>query len=203
MKLSVTVLAKACFRFSLLALLAAGLFTSAQAQNLVTNGDFSNYTDGWSGGGAFGGTYANAGNNGTIGALFGSSGAVAFISQTLTTTDFSTSTYTLSFDFGSSPSWPDNEFVVTWDGQTLFDQSGTSTNGYTTMTFDNLTASTAATVLSFGGRDNPAYLALDNVSVTASAISEVSNIPEPSTYASIFGVLALGAASFRRRTVRA
>jgi len=40
MKTSITSLAKACFRFSSLALVVGGLFTSAQAQNLITNGSF-------------------------------------------------------------------------------------------------------------------------------------------------------------------
>jgi hypothetical protein len=90
-------------------------------------------------------------------------------------------------------------YVDAFDGATsLTGGTGLTTNSQTTTqtleTF-NFTATSSSTTLMFtdiSGDTNLADLALDNVAVTAA-------IPEPSTYAAMLGVAALGLAMVRRR----
>jgi hypothetical protein len=74
--------------------------------------------------------------------------------------------------------------VILGSAVTTFDSGGT----YTEFSFD-LTA-TAAGTLAFNFRDDPAYLAFDNVSLTPA--------PEPVTL-SLFGAGLVGAIAVRRR----
>ena len=58
-----------------------------------------------------------------------------------------------------------NEFSVSWNGTTLFDQVNIGAIGWTNMQFV-VKAAGPSTVLQFGGRNDPAYLGLDDVTVT-------------------------------------
>jgi len=67
-----------------------------------------------------------------------------------------------SVSSGNTP----NEFSVSWNGNTLFDQSNISpTSGWTNLQFI-VTATSSSTVLQIGERDDPWYLGLDDVSLT-------------------------------------
>ena len=190
-------------KFSLalsLAAMAASLSfaTHASAQNLVTNGDFeTGDLTAWTESPGSGDTSVTTPFDGFTpfgndAAYFGAVGFVDYISQTLATT--AGQTYDLNFEFGSDGATP-NEFIVTWDGTTLSDQVNIpATGGFVDVDFTGLVASTNSTTLSFGGRNDPAYLALDNVSVTA--------VPEPATVALFLGAGSLGFVALRRRKAR-
>jgi hypothetical protein len=57
-----------------------------------------------------------------------------------------------------------NEFSVSWNGQTLYDQPNLAAFAWSNMQFV-VTATTANTVLKIGGRDDDVFLGLDDVSV--------------------------------------
>jgi hypothetical protein len=201
MKTGLSALVKVAFRLSSLTL-AVGVFPpSASAQELVTNGTFATNINGWqidSGSTGISSNYALA--------FFDTRGITNFLSQSLTTTDFATTTYRLSFDIiytvGDTPS----EFIVKWGGQTIYDQSNPSgpsaIPGIETITFDNLTAASASTLLTLGGFGTAEAIGFDNVSVTATG-NAPSAVPEPATYSTLFGAAVLGFAACRRRQTRA
>jgi hypothetical protein len=57
-----------------------------------------------------------------------------------------------------------NEFSVSWNGATLFDQKNVNTTVWTNLQF--LAGATAAnTVLQFGFRNDPSYFGLDDIAV--------------------------------------
>lgn len=104
--------------------------------------------------------------------------------------------YTLSFDL-MSDGQSTNQFVVTWDGQELFN-SFNIVQGTQTLTFDDLIGGAeATTALVFAGRSDPSFLALDNVSVVA------GTIPEPGAYGTVAAAASLVGAAFIRRKRRA
>ncbi len=232
MKLSISSLAKACFRFSSLALVVGGLFTSAQAStNLITNGDFESTTAAP----AINGTFGNASTFTNI--LAGAS----FIDNWTYSTTEGPAAY-IRDDFGNHFiqmgannqaggvlsqifDAPDNQtFDVSFDitpigsgGSTLkvsVSDSGNVELGSINVSLASggiqnfsFTTGSNATGLRFTVKDTTPFtttgndndLGIDNISVTQST----SAIPETSTYAAIFGLLALGAATFRRRQSRA
>jgi hypothetical protein len=59
-----------------------------------------------------------------------------------------------------------NEFLITWNGATLFDQTNMGAFGWTNLQF-MVTATGNATPLEFGFRDDPAALGLDDISLQA------------------------------------
>jgi hypothetical protein len=142
-------------------------------QALVQNGGFE--TGDWTGW-----TFSNDGYSSVVasetgisphsGNYFEALGAElspGYLSQTLQTT--ANHSYLLSLWLnsptvrgGNTP----NEFSVSWNGNTLFDQSNISPiSGWTNLQFI-VTATSNSTVLQFGERDDPWYLGLDEVSVT-------------------------------------
>jgi hypothetical protein len=165
---------------------------AGHAQNLVVNGDFqTGDMTGWNGTGAniaynFLGVFNDS-------ADFYHPLSLAYIDQVLTTTPGAT--YNLSFDLSSDGQTP-NEFQVRWGGTMIWDQTNIPRTGGADQTFfpvtlNGLTASTVATDLVFGGRNDPGGLVLDNVSVSA--------VPEPATYAALLGTAALCFVGLRRR----
>ena len=58
-----------------------------------------------------------------------------------------------------------NEFIVTWSGATIFDQSNIGKNGWTNLQFV-VSATTSGTILGIGVQDDNYYLGLDDVSLT-------------------------------------
>jgi hypothetical protein len=102
-------------------------------------------------------------HSGSFGARLGPIGALGFISQTLPTVPGQN--YLISFWLFSAGTVP-NEFRVVWDGETIFDKTNLSNIGWTNVYFI-ATAAAGSTVLQFGFRDDPNYLGLDDISVSA------------------------------------
>ena len=147
-------------------------FTLLVGQSLVQNGgfeagSFSSWT--LSGNTAF--TSVTSGNSrfvhlGTYGAALGPSGSLGYLSQTLPT--FAGQNYLLSLwldnpnnSYGATP----NQFLVQWNGTTIFSQTNMPFTTWTNMQFI-VTAAGSSTVLQFGFRHDPYYLGLDDISVT-------------------------------------
>jgi hypothetical protein len=194
-----TVLALLFLAATLPVLSHAGVFSCSSVQaNLVANcgfetGDFT----GWTTGGNFEDTgvsnsfYVYAPNSGTYFAYLGPVGSDGTLSQILAT--IPGVSYTVSWYLGSDGGTP-NDFNATWDGTTIFSQSnlpGTD-GGYNLYTFNEV-ASGNSTNLTFGFRNDPGYLALDDVSV-----SNGGSTPEPGALALMAAGL-LGLAFLRKR----
>ncbi len=152
------------------------------APNLVNNGSFEtgDYT-GWTTGGNFeftqvvtGPFYVYAGaQDGNWYSTQGPVGSDGTLSQTLATT--SGAHYTFSFwlnAVGDDPS----DFSASWDGTSLFSQTDPNTGGNWTLESFTVTG-TGSDTIQFSFRDDPAYTALDNVSVT----QQTGTTPEPSS----------------------
>ena len=73
----------------------------------------------------------------------------------------------LSFWLDSPDGKTPNEFLVSWNGNTLLDRTNLPATGWTNIQFV-VTATGTSTVLQFGFRDDPSYLGLDDISVVAS-----------------------------------
>jgi hypothetical protein len=107
----------------------------------------------------------------THAAFLGESGALAYLSQTLTTV--SGQPYLLSFwlvNPGKAAainreSLTPNEFTASWNGNTLFNQTDMGVFSYTNLQFI-VWATGASTTLEFGARNDNDYFGLDDVSVT-------------------------------------
>ena len=136
---------------------------------LILNGDFEtgNFTN-WTSSGNFSycgvSTSSNYVYSGQYGAKLGPSGSLGYLSQTLATTPGTS--YLLSFWLDSPDGKIPNEFLVSWNGNTLLDQTNLPAIGWTNIQFV-VTATTASTVLQFGFQDDPSYLGLDDISVVA------------------------------------
>jgi hypothetical protein len=115
--------------------------------------------------------YAYFVHSGLYGAYLGQYGSLGSLSQTLPTV--SKQAYLLScwlsslpnFDGTNNPTMP-NEFRVKWNGKTYFDQTNMSYFGWTNLKY-LVEATGSATVLEFFFRDDPAALALDDVTLQA------------------------------------
>jgi len=126
-------------------------------------------------------------HSGNYAAELGNAGGDAFLSQNLATT--AGTTYELTFwlavqNYGT----PLNDFSVTWNGKQIFSETNITSQGYTEYEFTGLAATGNSTALTFGFRDDPSYLVLDDVSVV-----DPPSTPEPGTLG-LFGaplVLAL------------
>lgn len=99
---------------------------------------------------------------GIYGAELGPNGSPGFLSQTLSTTPGAS--YLLSFWLDSPDGGNPNEFRVSWNGTTLFDQTNIAAIGWTNIQL-LVTATATNTVLQFGFRDDVTWLGLDDVRV--------------------------------------
>ena len=136
---------------------------------LILNGDFEtgDFT-GWTLSGAA--TYTSVGDShisgitpysGSYEAALGTSGALGYLSQTLPTT--AGASYLLSFWF--APYTAPGEFLVSWNGNTLLQETNPVTIGWTNIQYV-VAATGTNTVLQFGFEDDYYYVALDNISLT-------------------------------------
>jgi hypothetical protein len=150
---------------------AFGFVTSTGALlavNVMQNGGFeSGNLNGWTQSGntsatfvSGSSTYAHSGN---YGLQAGPSGSLGYISQAIPTV--AGQSYLLSF-WLNSPGGTPNEFLVNWNGSSLFDQTNIPAVGWTNMQFIVM-ATGASTVLEFGFRNDPYYFGLDDISVGA------------------------------------
>ncbi len=134
---------------------------------LVSNGGFEigDYS-GWTQSGITGQNLISANKayarSGTFGAEIGPSGGLGYLSQNLTTTPGMAYLVSLWLDCydGATP----NEFLVRWNGNTLFDWSNVPLIGWTNLHFV-VTASSTNSVLQLGIQNSPSYFGLDEVSV--------------------------------------
>jgi uncharacterized repeat protein (TIGR03803 family) len=94
-------------------------------------------------------------------AALGPIGSLSYLSQTLATR--AGTGYWLSLWLDSPDGQTPNEFLVSWNGNTLFDQTNIPAVGWTNLQFLVTAAGTNA-VLQFGFRDDPSYLGLADVS---------------------------------------
>ena len=150
-----------------------GTITAVFNSGLVVNGGFE--TGGFTGWTLISPNFTTKVDNGAISgippysgnfeAASDAFGALDYLSQTLATTPGAS--YTLSLWLDSPDGVTPNKFLVSWNGNILFDQRDMPALGWTNLQF-LVSATGASTVLQFGFRDDNSYLALDNVSVLPS-----------------------------------
>lgn len=148
---------------------AFDILPSGTCSNLVSNGSFEtgDFT-GWTAGGNFGAQvvsgpfYAYPGaEDGQFYAVLGPVGSDGTLSQTLATT--SGANYTFTFWFASVGDNP-SDFSASWDGTPVLNLSNPNT-GVNWTEFSFAKTGTGSDTISFSFRDDPADMALDNVSV--------------------------------------
>jgi hypothetical protein len=140
-------------------------------------GDFS----GWTRSGNLGATGVETSsdgfvaNSGTYFALLGPVGSNGFLSENLATT--AGATYQLQWYLGSDGGTP-NDFSAIVNGVTLFSANNLPDTRPAYLDYIYSFAATGpTTTLTFGFRNDPSYLALDDISVTQVA----GTTPEPSS----------------------
>jgi subtilase family serine protease len=156
-------------------------FSLSIGQNIVQNGGFEtgDFTDWTLNTNGFGTVVDNgtatgiSPHSGTYLAAMGQSGSLGYISQTFPTIPNqsyllslwfnSPDVTTLSVKTGVTSNTP-NQFVVSWNGTTLFNQTNVPPLGWTNLEFV-VTAAGSSTVLQIGGRCDPWYLGLDDINV--------------------------------------
>ncbi|MGP8199004.1 MAG: leucine-rich repeat domain-containing protein [Limisphaerales bacterium] len=111
---------------------------------------------------AEGSVYGILPHSGIYLAALGSFGSLSYLSQTLTTME--RTPYLLSLWLDSPDGETPNEFLVSWNGNTLFDDTNIPAVGWTNLQF-LVSATRTSTVLEFGFRDDPSYLWLDDISI--------------------------------------
>jgi len=211
---------------ALLAAITLALAVPAHAQT-VTNGGFEDSTSadghftGWTLSGNADFTSANPntfvfGNphSGDFAAWLGPSSSDGFLSQTLATTVGQTYTLTywlavdtsnLTFAAANGNAEPAvfNDFITSFNGQTVFTQNNLAptdshtnpADDYTQFSFSTVATSTS-TPLQFGFRNDNSEFRLDDVSVA----NTTAPVPEPSTLVSLAVLLSLtGAVVVARR----
>jgi hypothetical protein len=104
-------------------------------------------------------------------AALGPVGSLSYLSQTLPTT--AGASYVLSLSLNSPDGATNNQFLVSWNGNTLLNKTNLAAIGWTNIQF-KVTATGTNTVLQFGSRDDASYLALDDISVVPAQLAITS-----------------------------
>jgi len=162
----------------------------------VTNGSFE--TGDFSGWTPFGNTVATGvttlwwvgapPTDGLYLAYFGAVGSLGGILQTSLAT-VAGADYTISFDLGDLYTGP-SEYTASFGSTVLTDVVNPQPFGWTRLSF-TATATSDSTTLSLSFRQDPSYLVLDNVSVTA--------VPEPEEWAMLMMGIPLVGWQIRRK----
>ncbi|WP_338846455.1 PEP-CTERM sorting domain-containing protein [Massilia sp. W12] len=177
------------------AALLASAFSAQAATELVVNGDFETGTfAGWtrSGNLSLNDVIKNTvTSNRTWVWRNGATGSVGYISQVLNT--IAGQRYTLSFDvYNTATSTDPNKvtFNAMFGDNEVYSVKNTALN-WSHITLDVL-ATSNATELKFGARNDPSFFRMDNVSVQAA-------VPEAETYAMLLAGLGVMGMIARRR----
>jgi hypothetical protein len=138
---------------------------------ILQNGgfEFGDFT-GWTTSGNFSASTVNTNSlyadAGFYGGKFGPVSLLGYISQTFAT--IPGQAYIIGFMLDNPTAMTNSEFNVTWDGTTLMDVTNLGLIGWLPYNF-LVTASRTNSTLKFGFRDDPSYLGLDEVYVSAIA----------------------------------
>ena len=142
-----------------------GLLTVAVPPPLISNGGFEtgDFT-GWSQSGSTQNVsvVTSPVHTGTFAAQLGPAGAPGYLSQMVATTP--AADYRLSFWLDCTNGTGSNEFWVSWNTNTIFDQSNLPAGGWTNLQF-LVVASDTNSIVAFGFSDDAGFLGLDDVSL--------------------------------------
>ena len=145
----------------------------------ILNGGFEtgSFTN-WTSSGAFGSqsiaTTATYRHSGTYGAQLTASGALRFLSQTISTTPGAH--YSISFWLNNPISHTNNEFQVSWNGTILLEITNfPTTAGWTNIQL-TITATAGVSTLQFGYRNDTAYFGLDDIDTSSTQPVGIASI---------------------------
>jgi len=168
--------------------LALGSSSSAMA-NIVTDGNFAdgaNFGTNWNPSGSFLGVESGNHPDGAIqtDVYMGTVGGLGNISQSLATN--AGTAYHISFDLSHPSGSQPSEFQALFGSNLLIDIAPVGSFGYTHYSFTSL-SNGLSTLLHFNEREDPSYMYLTNVSVSA--------VPLPASV-QMFGLGLLGLVGF-------
>jgi uncharacterized repeat protein (TIGR03803 family) len=158
--------------------------------NSILNGGFEagSFTN-WTSSGAFGTqtilTLAAYRHSGTYGAQLTASGALRYLSQTLSTT--TGAVYSISFWLDNAVSHTNNEFQVSWNGTVLLDMTNFPVTGWTNIQL-TVTATAGVSTLQFGYRNDSAYFGLDDIGVSSVQLLVIGNLSFSGTNLVLSGI---------------
>lgn len=186
--------------FASLFAVSASLTASATSTNLITNGgfetgDFTGYTlSNLNATNVYTSSFGDglAPHSGSYFAALGNVGSNGLISQTIA--DTAGQSYSFDFYLASDGDLP-NDFSASVDGDTLLSLNSIAQGGYSL--YSLAFTGTGSDTISFSERNDPGYLALDDVSVMAVPTSVT---PEPSSLVLMATGLVSVAGAVRRRT---
>jgi Pro-kumamolisin, activation domain/Viral BACON domain len=161
-------------------------FNISVGQPIVVNGGFeSGNFNGWTLNGStrYNVVTTTSGlvHSGSYGAGLGQTPGLGYLYQTLPTVPGQNYLVSLWLDNPSnSRGATPNQFLVQWNGTTLFNQSNIPFISWTNLQFI-VAATSTSTVLQFGFEDTPYYLGLDDVNVTPVSVPEFRAVESTST----------------------